>query len=215
MSDGRVPTTAEELVPVIQQEFENVAKQACAIVGSLVPLPDSKNEPQAFDAMLEAFGKRLAEAVAARPRPLACDAWSIMVDVRRVEAADSPKIDQMGLTSKWVVADGVRATLLFLPVLIHQGDEKTGLELLHSKYGGVGELVATVSVVLGLCVAANERRAVVIRTSSSGNSRWWSSGPMAADRSAKLGQWSNTDPSVPDDAKAPVKVTSTGSSMLN
>jgi len=215
MPDDRVPTTAEELVPVMQQEFEDVAKQACAIVGTLVPLPDSRDEPEKFDAMIETFGRRLAEAVAARPRPLACESWNVVVDVRRVQAADAPKIDQLGLTSKWVVADGVRDTLLFLPVLVHQGDEKTGLELLRGKYGGIGELAASVSIVVGLDCVANTRIVAVTRTSPRGSARWWSWGPMAANRTAKLGQWANTDPPVPIGSPQAVNVTSVGSSMLN
>jgi len=200
---------------VMQQEFEDVAKQACAIVGTLVPLPDSRDEPEKFDAMIETFGRRLAEAVAARPRPLACESWNVVVDVRRVQAADAPKIDQLGLTSKWVVADGVRDTLLFLPVLVHQGDEKTGLELLRGKYGGIGELAASVSIVVGLDCVANTRIVAVTRTSPRGSARWWSWGPMAANRTAKLGQWANTDPPVPIGSPQAVNVTSVGSSMLN
>lgn len=216
MCDGpRVPKTAEELVPLMQQEFEDVAKQACAAASTCVPWPDSTADAQGFDAAVELFGRRLAEAVAARPRPLACEAWTVVVDVRRVQAADAPKIDQLGLTSKWVVADGVRDTLLFLPVLVHQGDEATGLELLRSKYAGVGELAASLSIVLGLDCVANTRIVAVTRTSPRGSARWWSWGPLAANRTAKLGQWANTDPPVPAGSPQAVKVTSVGSSMLN
>lgn len=215
MGDERVPKTAEELVPLMQQEFEDVAKQACAAAGTCVPWPDSTTDEQGFDAAVELFGRRLAEAVAARPRPLACESWNIVVDVRKVEAPDVPKIDQLGPTSKWIVSDGVRATLLFLPVLVHQGDEKTGLELLRAKYAGVGSLAASVSIVLGLDCVANTRIVAVTRNSPRGSARWWSWGPMAANRTAKLGQWSNTDPPTPAGSPTAVRVTSVGSSMLN
>jgi len=216
MPDERVPTTAEELVPVIQQEFEDVTKQACAAAGTCVPWPDSTTDVQGFDAMVELFGRRLAEALAARPRPLVCDPWTVVVDVRRVASADVPKIDQLKLTLKAVIDEpGNRPTLLFLPVLVHQGDEVTGIELMRSKYGGVGELAASVSIVLGLDCIANTRIVAVTRTSPRGSARWWSWGPMAANRTAKLGQWANTDPPTPAGTPQAVRVTSVGSSMLN
>lgn len=208
--------TAEELVPVMQQEFEDVTKQACAAAGTCVPWPDSTTDAQGFDSAVELFGRRLAEAVAARPRPLACEAWTVVVDVRRVEASDVPKIDQLKLTLKAVIDEpGERPTLLFLPILVHQGDEATGIDLMRSKYVGVGELAASVSIILGLDCVANTRIVAVTRTSPRGSARWWSFGPLASNRTAHLGQWANTDPPMPAGTPTAVKVTSVGSSMLN
>ncbi len=216
MADERVPTTSEELVPVLQQELEVLARAAFGVAGTCEPWPDPVSEERKFDDRVEMFGRRLAEAVAARPRPVACESWTVVVDIHKVEAGDETKIANLGDAPRYSSSapDG-RATVLFLPMLALSSKEDVWLQELRDRRGKIGSFAASVSVVMGMDLAANERIVAVTRMSPRGSGRWWSSGTMAADRTAKLGPWSDKDPPTPAGAPTAVKVTSVGSSMLN
>ena len=213
----KVPPTEEETIPAMREEFERLAADAFRAAGKCAPWADFDQEPRAFEEQVGKFGRLLAEAVAARPRPPICEQWTILVDLRRIGAgsleAVKEKIGNLKLAAAHVEGGpGERPTVLFFPLLVRRGSEEAGSALLRARYAAAGELVAGVSISLGTD-GAGTRTAEVARRSGSGKSGWRSSGTMAADRTAKLGPWTDGAPAAPD-AAAP-KITALGSSMLN
>ena len=65
----KVPPTEEETIPAMREEFERLAADAFRAAGKCAPWADFDQEPRAFEEQVGKFGRLLAEAVAARPRP--------------------------------------------------------------------------------------------------------------------------------------------------
>ncbi len=219
MADER--TFDDETMALVIDELGKVARDALLPSRLVTCIPDPSSNPDLFDQSVEGFGRLLAEAVSKRPRPLVLDSLVILIDVRMADSVAKMVPEAVerrdGVEVLWCSEnpDPSRRGIVFLPLIVPSDAVDRGLLVLRRKYDHVGELLATVSVVFGTDCAACRRIVAVTRTSKRGAARWWSSGVLAADRTAKLGKWIDKDPPVPDVSKIPVRATSAGSSMIN